>query len=135
MKRRRRRRATNWWVNRKQLQINCNWNKLGYGLLTIVWWGLLISLVIKVDPNIVADVGIKGAYLPFLVLLFLAVSFTLGLVRKNKFKGIVGGTLITLTFILALINMANELNLILMLGLVAAIEYYWHTGSETDEIT
>lgn len=101
-----------------------NRNFLPAFLLTLVWWGLLGFVVIKVDPDVVADFPIPGSFGIFFGLLFLSLWFTASLLLANTRRGIlvaIGGVI---WGYLRIWHLGNLLNTFLLIGLLGAFELY-----------
>jgi hypothetical protein len=93
------------------------------GLVLLVCWVLIGGLVWFVDPEIIKNIGIKNAYLPMGILLWLGVFLFL---RRflNRVRALVwaSGTLIFLYF--RLWGMESVINGLLLLGILVSIELY-----------
>jgi hypothetical protein len=84
-------------------------------LITILLWGLLGGLVYFVDPSS------PGAVLAFFVLVFLSLLFTFSILLANSFLGGVYSLMLTLFALLRYFGVGNVLNLLLILGILAAV--------------
>jgi hypothetical protein len=96
-------------------------------------WGVIAAVVVYVDPSLLENVLVLGAYLPFFGLLLLTVWYTLGLVMRSATKSF----LITVTIIAGL--MLNTLKLMhwelgIALGLTLVIEsWYIYRSNEKNK--
>jgi hypothetical protein len=102
-------------------------DRLLAGTLALMFWGLLAMTLLKIEPEVVADILIPGLYLPFVGLWFLAVTITVSGIRWNLVKGLVWGVASTIYLILRLYELGNILNILLILGLLITFEYYRYT--------
>lgn len=82
-------------------------------------------MVYFVDPIMVRDLLIPNLYLPFFLVLFFALFFTLAIIFINSRKGLLFALAIVLFLILRLFGLGNILNAILIFGLLIALNYYF----------
>ena len=82
-------------------------------------------MIYYVEPELVRDVLIEGAYLPVLVLIELCFWLSLALILGNTRRGLVVGTGITIVVMLKIYDLGSWLNLVLIGGVVIAIERYF----------
>lgn len=93
-------------------------------ILTIIWWALFAVVVIKIDPDVIADFPIPSSYGIFFVLLFMALWFTASLLLANTRRGAlvaVGGII---WGYLRMWHLGNLINTFLLIGLLGALELY-----------
>ena len=76
-------------------------------------------MLIFVDPELVRDVGIKGAYLPFLLALFLALWYTTSLSLKLFKLGFWISLAIIFLLILSMFKILTLLITLIVAGLVS----------------
>jgi len=93
-------------------------------ILIMVLWGLLGVIVNQVEPELVKDILVQGLYLPFWLVFFPASFFTLAVVVGNSRRGLVIALGLTGFLILRVYQLGNLLNLLLMVGLVVAVDRY-----------
>ena len=91
-------------------------------ILTLVLWGLMAAMIIWVDPQLVKDILIPGAYLPFFVVFWPASFFSLALLIGNSGRGMLAATGINIFLLLRVFGFGNWLNLVLIAGIVMAID-------------
>lgn len=68
-------------------------------------WSLVLGMVVYVDPELVRDVILPGSYLPFLMLLFLALWYTSAVVVARMWLSFVTAFLLTLGVALSIAQM------------------------------
>lgn len=91
----------------------------------IATWLAFIWLVLMVDPTFTANVGWKLSYLPFFILVSLAVCLTLwGLSGRWKRSGL-WTLIITVGLWLRLNQLDSIINTVLLLAFGLVWEYYW----------
>lgn len=109
-------------INRKK-EKNKRKNFLPTLIVTIILWVTLVGLVSFTDPY---DFGTLPL---FLVLVFMAVMFTFSIMFAETRRGVILALAVTLFLVLRYLGVGNILNLLLILGLALAIEYYFHRSS------
>lgn len=92
--------------------------------IIVILWILLGLLVYFVEPALVKDFLLPGLYLPFFLLFFPASWFTLAVIWGNGRRGLLGAIGLTLFLILRVFQMDNSLNLLLILGILIAVDRY-----------
>ena len=102
------------------------WFKLPWLFTALIFWGLVLIQLIKVDPVLLRDLGLPGLYLPLLLCFFFAVLFTLAPLRSSLIKGLVWAIALTVFALLRLLGLGHVVNLLLILGLLVSVEVYWH---------
>jgi hypothetical protein len=103
-------------------------------LLTLVGWATLAALIFLVDPIMVKDFIFPNSYLFFYILVWaclLATCLTLGFSLKRSLLWSVG---ITFLAFLRLIQLANLATILLVMGLMTTVEYYWWTGAQLPKL-
>jgi hypothetical protein len=95
-------------------------------ILILVLWGLLGVMLAYVEPELIKDIVIAGAYLPFFLLFFPASFFTAAIIWGNSRRGFLTAAAITIFLILRVFQLGNILNLLLILGIVIAIDRYFN---------
>ena len=93
-------------------------------ILIIVFWSTFAFLIFFIEPGQIKNLIIPGAYLPFFINLFLAIFFTLSVVLNNSQRGLLISLGIIAFLILRLHDFGNLLNLILIIGLIVAIDFF-----------
>jgi len=91
-------------------------------LLILVLWGLVAGMVIYIEPELLKDVIVRGLYLPFWLIFFPASFLSLALILGNTRRGFLGSIGLTGFLILRLYGIGNFLNLLLILGIVIAMD-------------
>jgi hypothetical protein len=94
-------------------------------VLIVVLWGVLGLMIYLVDPELVRDVLIPGLYLPFFLLFLAAAFFTLAVIFANSRRGFLVALGLTVFLILRVYQLGNLLNLLLIIGIVVAINRYF----------
>ncbi len=95
-------------------------------VLILILWGLLALMLAYVEPELIKDVLIKGAYLPFFLLFFPASFFTAAIIWGNSRRGFLTAAGLTIFLLLRLYGLGNVLNLLLILGIVIAVDRYFN---------
>lgn len=94
-------------------------------LVVGLWWGLLITLILAIDPVRMRDVAFTGIYFPFLLLVFMAISGTLFLIRKRFWPSVFWATGVSVFLLLRIYGWGNIVNL-MIIGLCLIVwEGYW----------
>ncbi|OGM15847.1 hypothetical protein A2V56_05440 [Candidatus Woesebacteria bacterium RBG_19FT_COMBO_42_9] len=88
-------------------------------LITIVLWTLLAGLIYFVDPFAL------GAIPAFFILVFLALLFTFSFLFVSTRRGVIFAVAITIFLILRYFGVGNVLNLLLIIGVLIALEIYF----------
>jgi len=99
-------------------------NYLPTVILIIVLWGLLGVLITQVEPELVKNILIPGLYLPFFLLLLPASFLTLAIALANTKRGLLMALGLNAFLILRVFELGNLLNLILIMGIVIAMDRY-----------
>jgi hypothetical protein len=99
-------------------------NYLPAVILILVLWSLLGAMIYWVEPELVKDMLVPGLYLPFFLLFSPACFFTLAIVLANTRKGLLVTIGLTGFLILRVYQLGNLLNLLLLAGMVVAVERY-----------
>lgn len=95
-------------------------------VLIVILWSLLGLMIAFVEPVLVKDILIPGAYLPFFLLFFPASFFTFAVVWGNTRRGLLTAAGLTLFFLLRIFGLGNPLNLLLILGILIAVDRYFN---------
>lgn len=93
--------------------------------LMVLFWGMLVAMVVLVDPFVLKDFPIENSYSLFFVVVFLAIFFLLSLVIGSARRGLIYSVGIVIFLGLRLIRLGNVVNGALLFGLVMAIDYYF----------
>lgn len=99
-------------------------NYLPVVILILVLWGLLGAMIYWVEPELVKDMLVPRLYLPFFLLFFPACFFTLAIGLANTRRGFLVTIGLTGFLILRVYQLGNLLNLLLLAGMVVAVERY-----------
>lgn len=94
------------------------------GLLAL--WSLVAGIVILVDPVLLRDILVPGAYLPFLVILFGALWYTSALIFKKAGLSLLVALLLILTVVLSIMQLLFwfvALGIVLLLGVLCYIHF------------
>jgi hypothetical protein len=94
-------------------------------VLILIFWVITGFIVGFVEPELVRDILIPRSYLVLFAPLFLALLLTTSVLLANTRRGLVITCVVISFLILRLHELGNLLNLILLVGLAAAIEYYF----------
>jgi hypothetical protein len=115
------------WGQMKQLKATKKRHK-NYFLtfvLILIFWVITGFIVGFVEPELVRDILIPHSYLVLFAPLFLALLLTTSVLLTNTRRGLVITCGVISFLILRLHELGNLLNLILLVGLAAAVEYYF----------
>ena len=93
-------------------------------ILALLLWGILTGLVIWVDPVLVKDILLPGVYLPFFIIFFPASIITLALLFGNSARGMLAALGLNIFLFLRIFGFGNWLNLVLIAGIVLAIDRF-----------
>lgn len=91
---------------------------LALGIICVLWL-TLAGYVYFVDPT--ARLAVIG----FVVIFYLAGSFTLAIITTNTKRGLRVGAGLTIFLLLRYFGVGNIVSFILLVGVIAAIEYYF----------
>jgi len=91
-------------------------------LLMLSLWSILGLMVFGVDPELVKDILVPGLYLPFWLVFFPTSLITLALIFSNTKRGLITALGLTIILILRIYGLGNFLNIILVTGIVLAID-------------
>ena len=94
-------------------------------IFIILLWAAFGFIVYFVDPPIVRDILVPGAYLPFFANLFLALFLTLAFIFANTRRGLITSMGITSFLILRMSGLGNWLNLALIIGISLALDRHF----------
>jgi len=89
-------------------------------VVTIILWVVIGGLIYFADPHSFGVIPL------FLVLVYVATMFTFSIIFAQTRRGIITASALTLFLILRYLGIGNVLNLLLILGLSLAIEYYFN---------
>ena len=93
-------------------------------ILIAVLWSLIAAIVVYVEPELVRDVIVPGLYLPFFLLFLPASFFTLAVILANTRRGFLVALGLTGYLMLRVYQLGNVLNLLLIAGIVIAVDRY-----------
>ncbi len=97
-------------------------------LSLIILWGVLVSMVMYLDPEIVKDVLVPGLYLPFFGILSFAIWYTLWIFLGSLFKSLLLATTVILGVVLSAAGLMHPgLAVVLVLTLVIESWYIYHS--------
>jgi len=105
-------------LRKKELKLRKNF--LPSLFINFILWGLFACLIYFVSPTSF------GAVLLFFVLFFISLLFTFSFLLASSRKGITLALAITIFLILRYFGVGNILNLLLISGVVIAIEIYFY---------
>lgn len=94
-------------------------------LLILIFWIILGLLMFFVEPELVKDVFIPGLYLPFFIIFFPACFLTLAIILSNNRRSLLLTLGINALLILKVYGLNNWLNLILIMGIIVAVDRYF----------
>jgi len=95
-------------------------------ILIVVLWTLLGLMLYFVEPALVKDILIPGVYLPFFLIFFPAGWFTLSIIWGNSRRGLLTAIGLTVFLLLRIFQFGNVLNLVLILGILIAVDRYFN---------
>lgn len=79
-------------------------------------------MIVFVDPQLVRDLILPGSYLPFFLLFFPTSLLSLALIFGNTKRGILAAIGLNLFLLLRIYGLGSWLNLVLITGIVIAID-------------
>jgi len=107
--------------------------RIPYLLTAMIWWAAVGVVVYHLEPQTLSDIGMPGMYLPWWVLWFLALFFSLyGLGTKGR-RALWWTTGILVFSFLRLLGLGTLLNAVLIISLLLVIEYYVRIESKTTQ--
>ena len=97
-------------------------------LISLVFlWGAVGAVLTYVEPSLLKDVVFPGSYLPFLALLTMALWYSLALIVRSVFYGLLLSMTIILGLVLTMLQLMHPgLALSLILTLVIESWYIYH---------
>lgn len=95
-------------------------------ILILVLWTLLALMLIFVEPELIQNILIPGIYLPFFLLFFPAVFFPAALLWGNSRRGLLTAAGVSVFLLLRVFGLGNSLNLVLILGILVAVDRYFN---------
>ena len=97
-------------------------------ILSLVFlWGAVASVVVFIDPAMLKDVLIPGTYLPFFILITIALWYTLAILTKSILASLVITLTIVAGIILTMLGLMHwGLAATLLLTLVMESWYTYH---------
>jgi len=98
---------------------------LPLAILTVLMWVVLGAIVILVDPLILKDFPFTNSYLIFFIVWFLTWFFSISLILLSSKRGFLYSTMLTIVLMLRLIRLGHVANLVLLVGLTVAIDFYF----------
>lgn len=104
---------------RRKQELKERKNYLPTVLIVLCLWLAVAIFILLVDPQI------SWAIPLFLLLIFAAVMLTFAIVFGNTRRGVLLAMGITIFLGLKILNMASPLNTILLIGALAAFEFYY----------
>jgi hypothetical protein len=104
---------------RRKLELKERKNYLPTVLITVGLWLSVIAFIFFADPQAMWSIPI------FLLLVFSSITFTFSVVLGNTRRGILIAMAITIILGLRIVNMATAINVVLLLGALAAFEFYY----------
>ena len=91
-------------------------------ILTVIFWGLTAFILYFVDPNTF------GAIPVFFLSLFMTLLFAASVLLSNTRRGLLTAMGITSFLVLRFLGIGNIINLLLIAGLVIAVDLYFSKG-------
>ncbi len=95
-------------------------------ILIVALWSFLGLMLNFVEPALVKDILIPGAYLPFFAIFFPASWFTLAIIWGNTRRGLLMAIGLNVFLLLRIFQLGNALNLVLILGILIAVDRYFN---------
>lgn len=96
-------------------------------ILILMLWIALGAMIYWVEPKLVKDVLVPGLYLPFFIIFFPASFLTLAVMLDNSRRGLLAAGGLTGFLILRIYQLGNLLNLVLIVGIMIALNRYWQS--------
>jgi len=96
-------------------------------VLMLMLWTVLGAMIYWVEPELIKDILVPGLYLPFFGIFFPTSFLTLAVVLNNSRRGLLGAIGLTSFLILRVFQLGNLLNLVLIAGILIAIDRYWES--------
>lgn len=98
-------------------------------------WASVAYVVAYVEPELLKDVGVPGSYLPFFVILWVAISYTLVLVLKSiRYGALLGSTIMVGVVATALKLMFWGLAVVVLLTLVIESWYIYRSYEKNHSV-
>jgi len=95
-------------------------------ILIVLLWGLLSLMLFFVEPSLIKNVLIPGVYLPFFLVFFPAGWFTLAIIWGSTRHGLLMAIGLSVFLGLRIFQFGNVLNLVLILGILIAVDRYFN---------
>lgn len=90
----------------------------------LLLWGLVAGVIVYVDPQSIRDIGVEGLYLPLLIAVLLAVWYSMTLLTRSGWVGLVSALLVDLALVLLIIKVFNMLTGVAILSLIVSMSYF-----------
>lgn len=95
-------------------------------ILIGILWGLAALMIYWVEPELVKNFILPGLYLPFFLIFFPASFFTLAIIWGNSRRGLLSALGLNIFLMLRVFNLGNSLNLVLLFGILIAVDRYFN---------
>jgi hypothetical protein len=97
----------------------------------VLLWGAVASVIVFIEPEVIKDILLPGAYLPFIVLLSMTIWYTLSVITKSISLSLMMTMSIMVGLILAMLRLMHAgLALVLLLTLVMESWYTYHRNEK-----
>ena len=110
---------------RPQYRQKVRWPKWLIAGMSGLWWVLLVALVLIIEPQRLQNVAISGLYLPLILLVFLALSWTIYLLKRRFWPSVLWAMGVSLFLILRLYGWGNGINFAIIGLSLIILEIYW----------
>lgn len=94
-------------------------------VLIIFFWSTLFLMIFFTEPEMIKDILIENSYLVFYINLFLALFLTLAVVFGSSKTGLLAALGIICFLILAMYQLGNILNAVLITSIVFILNRYF----------
>lgn len=98
--------------------------------MALIFLALVVFVILRVEPYVLADVGIRGLYLPLLFLLWFFIVTLLMALRIVWWRVLVWSVGVILLIVLRLMGLGSLINAGLILALILVFEYYMKISQE-----
>jgi len=98
-------------------------------IAAILLWGLVAYIILNVNPVSVRDVGVKNAYLPLLVPVFLATSYSVYAVISSVWASLAASSLVILMLVLGIMGILNIFLAIVIMAMIVFTIYLRYYSS------
>lgn len=87
-------------------------------------WGVVVAMVIFVDPAMLKNIWLDDLYTPFLLSVLIASWYTMSLITGSGSIGFVSSLLVVLGMVLQLLKVFNWISGIAIVGTIISLSYF-----------